>query len=714
MPIQDKREEVTIEDVQPCSLKENKGNALPPLAKNENRIIQKQIISDRNQRNVTQKQSDEENPESVDSEDGSQDSSVRVGAFHVSTMAVAPREFFDDSIGDRESMDGIVIASGVCLVEDLSVDGSCTQFDMLPTFVSAEKIKNFSLFIGEKRIQPKRWQIISCFGFILLAISAVIIPILLAKSMSHSTNPSHEAVTVSVLIHCHSKEKIIIEPYALKFESMYNKSNEHIGSVKIILSEFDKNLWKVLTASTETLEGISGFINFPREMSLLSQTDIVDELDDKDTFEDPGDIMPVHRDLFSYDYKGGRSFIPFGSGVDLYYYRKDLFERYNITVPRTWDEYNEIAKFFHGMKDPVDNKTDLTGSCSLSSNFCPARVNNGENYRLIQDRILSSITLTKQTQVSGKYVLRTEEDGTQSVVPILGEAFKEALRIAREQFKYRVTPPEGDCSWINYRAPWPGNCVQNIYSSFQYLRHLSPESNFKGKRKIGIGQLPGSSKVLDRRSGTLVECNKTICPNAVYYEDIGKWVNSPTRHSFPLRGAISKQAKGLERNVTMQFFNFLSNKENSVDYAIPIANATVNDFYNEYYNNEGLFPFRYSHFKSRIWLSQGYDEESVTEYTRIMYKSLSSKHHAPIEHFSSDNCLGEKVDKPINYFLNVSSTMTELQFEEAFKQLEYDLYYSITTYMKLCDSAHYEHLVTTEDVYMMLRSRNQQMFGNED
>jgi multiple sugar transport system substrate-binding protein len=42
------------------------------------------------------------------------------------------------------------------------------------------------------------------------------------------------------------------------------------------------------------------------------------------------------------------------------YYRDDVLRYFNLQVPRTWDEYNEVAKAVHGK---VYQNTTLVGSC---------------------------------------------------------------------------------------------------------------------------------------------------------------------------------------------------------------------------------------------------------------------------------------------------------------------------------------------------------------
>ena len=52
--------------------------------------------------------------------------------------------------------------------------------------------------------------------------------------------------------------------------------------------------------------------------------------------------------------------IPIDGDVLLMYYRSDLLEEFDQPIPRTWEEYAQVAEFFDGM---IYNGTRLYGSC---------------------------------------------------------------------------------------------------------------------------------------------------------------------------------------------------------------------------------------------------------------------------------------------------------------------------------------------------------------
>ncbi len=62
--------------------------------------------------------------------------------------------------------------------------------------------------------------------------------------------------------------------------------------------------------------------------------------------------------------------------------RQDLFARYNLSVPRTWDEFLLIAKRMNGTDTDGDGTPDLFGTCVDVATDCkcvPACRRHGRN-----------------------------------------------------------------------------------------------------------------------------------------------------------------------------------------------------------------------------------------------------------------------------------------------------------------------------------------------
>ena len=71
------------------------------------------------------------------------------------------------------------------------------------------------------------------------------------------------------------------------------------------------------------------------------------------------DILPAFREVIT-TYDGKVYMLPLDGDVHSMFYRRDILDYFNLTVPRTWDEYVEVAKATHGQ---TYNGTKLNGSC---------------------------------------------------------------------------------------------------------------------------------------------------------------------------------------------------------------------------------------------------------------------------------------------------------------------------------------------------------------
>ena len=118
--------------------------------------------------------------------------------------------------------------------------------------------------------------------------------------------------------------------------------------------------------------------------------------------------------------------IPCDGDVLSLFYRLDLFEEHGIQPPRTWDEYTEVAKYFHGMKVPAQdgsNRTKtLVGSCIDRGSKCVMT-------RYWDQLVHSSIAQSQGTSSGMLFDTKTFE-------PNLGEALAETLRHIENQIKY--------------------------------------------------------------------------------------------------------------------------------------------------------------------------------------------------------------------------------------------------------------------------------------
>jgi hypothetical protein len=143
------------------------------------------------------------------------------------------------------------------------------------------------------------------------------------------------------------------------------------------------------------------------------------------------DVFRFNRDVQAV-YDNTVRLLPCDGDVHSLYYRKDLFEKYNQTVPRTWDEYDAVAQFFHGLQEDIPttngtNTTTLVGSCVGRKPTC------------LDFGFFNLLVHSTTTQAGGtnKGFLFDPKN----MDPLMGEAMAETLRHLENQIRYGA--PDG-------------------------------------------------------------------------------------------------------------------------------------------------------------------------------------------------------------------------------------------------------------------------------
>ena len=102
------------------------------------------------------------------------------------------------------------------------------------------------------------------------------------------------------------------------------------------------------------------------------------------------------------------------------FYRRDVLKHFHLNVPRTWDEYTNVAKIVHGQTFGDDGQI-LNGSCI-------SRIK-GDHAMFWSHLILSTITQTHGTSTGSLF-------DTSDMTPLAGQAIAEMLRIHEDHMKY--------------------------------------------------------------------------------------------------------------------------------------------------------------------------------------------------------------------------------------------------------------------------------------
>ena len=98
--------------------------------------------------------------------------------------------------------------------------------------------------------------------------------------------------------------------------------------------------------------------------------DLTDYIKEKEELLQWSDIFQYYRQ-YGGVYNKRFYMFPITNNAVLMFYNKAMFDAFNRTVPRTWDEYNNEAQFFHGLQ--FQNKT-IYGSCLRRQAQCGTAV----------------------------------------------------------------------------------------------------------------------------------------------------------------------------------------------------------------------------------------------------------------------------------------------------------------------------------------------------
>ena len=133
------------------------------------------------------------------------------------------------------------------------------------------------------------------------------------------------------------------------------------------------------------------------------------------------DILLAYRKTIS-QYNNKVIMFPLDGDVLLMYYRKDILKHFNLTAPRTWDEYSKVAESVHG-KEFVDGNTTTTliGSCVGRINGCAG------GYWV--SLVLSSITQTLGHSQGHLF-------DTNNMTPLTADALNLAIKHLEDQVKF--------------------------------------------------------------------------------------------------------------------------------------------------------------------------------------------------------------------------------------------------------------------------------------
>ncbi|WP_075980060.1 ABC transporter substrate-binding protein [Bacillus massilinigeriensis] len=342
------------------------------------------------------------------------------------------------------------------------------------------------------------------------------------------------------------EEKKMKEKFGVKFEYYFpNRLND--------------NLEDFLFASGETYDI---YILFPGKIPQYVERDMLLPLDDyiqaDSSFED---IVPIYRKIYM-NYDDHDYGVVYDGDTHLLFYRKDLFKRYSkeyekqygeeLLPPKTWEEYDRIAKFLTRDTDN-DGKIDIYGTATFSGD--------AKRYVWFSERFLS---------MGGHYF------DDQMKPMIQGEAGKKALNDWIKLQSSGATPPESMYDWIDLNNVFLHGEVAMVVQWSDTLRFSFDDDTWNSsvKNLVGWSLVPGEIKDAPRG---------------------GVWIGRVM--------GISSQTKNKEK--AWQVVQYLASEEASSKAVTSLK--TINDPYrNSHFSAEGKGPFP-SHQINKEFLSSVQD-----------------------------------------------------------------------------------------------------------
>jgi multiple sugar transport system substrate-binding protein len=364
------------------------------------------------------------------------------------------------------------------------------------------------------------------------------------------------------------------------------------ATINVTIVPFSDLYQKILTDAATGTNAFDAWVFAPQWMVDYIVPGYVEDLTDR-IANDPAleweDVAPFFRD-FSASYQGRIYTIPLDGDFHMVYYRTDLLEEAGLEPPKTWDEYLEIAAFFHA-KDLNDDGDPDYGSC-----ISKARAQ--QSYWWITS--IAAPFIQSQGTSQGTFF------DTETMEPLVNNAaFSRALDIYLETGQYGP-PDELNLNVGDTRSLFTaGRCALSLDWGDIGTLAIDPETSIV-MDKTGAVITPGSTQVLDWETGELVDCDETTCPYAV------DGVNYAPFASFGgWSGGINAGAEDAVKDAAYAFFSYMAQPaQANVDVTI---------------GKTGYNPYRTSQFLNRqAWVEAGMSPEGASNYLGAIEASLAS------------------------------------------------------------------------------------------
>jgi multiple sugar transport system substrate-binding protein len=364
------------------------------------------------------------------------------------------------------------------------------------------------------------------------------------------------------------------------------------ATINVVTVPFSDLYSKLITDFATGTNSIDGMVFAPQWMADYIEPGYLEDLTERVSADEAlewDDVAPFFRD-FSATYNGQIYTIPLDGDFQMVYYRSDLLDEAGLEPPKTWDDYLAIAETFHGQ--------DLNGDDKADYGSCIAKKRNAQSYWMI----ISVAGGFLQSQGTGQGAFFNVDD----MSPLFNnEAFGKALDIYAATTQYGP-PDEINLDVGDTRGLFTsGRCALSVDWGDIGTLAIDPATS-KVQNKVGAVILPGSSQVLDRETGTLVDCDAERCPYAV--DGIN---HAPFAAFGGWSGAVNAASSDEVKAAVYDFFSYMSQPEQAnEDVTIGIT---------------GFNPYRTSQFENLdLWLKAGMSEAAAKDYLGAIADSLNS------------------------------------------------------------------------------------------
>ncbi len=381
-------------------------------------------------------------------------------------------------------------------------------------------------------------------------------------------------------------------PIGNAFESHAKKFEDATGAKVVFETVPFGDLYETIEADFKTGEGRYDLVIYPPIwLSDMVKADYLSDLTPKvkaDEALEWDDITPFfqkHGGTYGDKIYG----IPVDGDYYMLYYRSDLLEAANIEPPSTWDDYLKIAETFHGQ--------DLNGDGEADYGSCLTKQPNHVSWWAFWS-IAGSFLQSEGTQQGGFFDTDTMEPLTNN------EAFAKALDVYKATGDYGP-PDELDHTMDDARELFiDGRCALTLDHGNTGTLTIMPES--KVVDKVATAPLPGSTEVLDRKTGQLVACDKFTCPFAI------NGVNhAPYAALIGWSAGVNAASKPEEQAAAYAFISYVSQPaQSNIDVTL---------------GETGFNPYRISQLSdTESWVEAGMSSSAANKYLGGIGASLNN------------------------------------------------------------------------------------------